>query len=463
MKRSRTRPDEARLAAYEVLRQVQEDDAYANLALPHVLRRRRLTGRDAAFATELVYGSLRMQGRYDAIAEIAADRPIDQIDPPLRILLRLGIHQLEAMRVPPHAALAATVDVARDRLGGGRAGFVNAVLRKITGRTDEDWTSLIAEAAGSPDAQMAVLTSHPEWIVRAYRDALVAHGRDSGELEAALQANNATPNVTLVARPGLADPTQLLKVPDTAAGRFSPYAVVLQRGDPAAVPGMADSRVGVQDEGSQLAAIALADVPAGLIGAPKQEQWLDIAAGPGGKAALLGAIAGAAGHRLLANEIAPHRAELVEHAVAAVNSVFPGTVIVRTDDGRNLPDEIAGQFDRVLLDAPCTGLGALRRRPEARWRRTPGDLAQLTVLQRDLLAAALALVRPGGVVAYVTCSPHVAETLAVVSDSNAETLDTQQVLAPYLGERAGVGPHVQLWPHIHGTDAMFIALLRRSA
>jgi 16S rRNA (cytosine967-C5)-methyltransferase len=154
---------------------------------------------------------------------------------------------------------------------------------------------------------------------------------------------------------------------------------------------------------------------------------------------------------LTANELRPHRADLVRRAVA------PWDVEVRVGDARLLP-EIPGGYDRVLVDAPCTGLGALRRRPEARWRRRPDDVPALVALQRELLAAALRLARPGGVVAYVTCSPHPAETRAVVAGH--DLLDARP-LFPGVPE-LGPGPTVQLWPHRHGTDAMFCALIRSS-
>jgi 16S rRNA (cytosine967-C5)-methyltransferase len=218
-------------------------------------------------------------------------------------------------------------------------------------------------------------------------------------------------------------------------------------GEPAGVAAIRERRAGVQDEGSQLCALALAGAP--LDG--RDEQWLDLCAGPGGKAALLAALAAERGATLTANELRPHRADLVRRLTE------PWGVEVHVGDGRTFAGRPDG-YDRVLLDAPCTGLGALRRRPEARWRRRADDLAELTRLQRELLAAALRLVRPGGVVAYVTCSPHPAETAEVVAGQ--PVLDTRPLFPGVEG--LGDGPAVQLWPHRHGTDAMFCALLRRT-
>ncbi|HEX2313038.1 MAG TPA: rRNA cytosine-C5-methyltransferase, partial [Thermomonospora sp.] len=190
--------------------------------------------------------------------------------------------------------------------------------------------------------------------------------------------------------------------------------------------------------------------------------WLDLCAGPGGKAGVLSALAARRDARLLACDVQPHRAALVRRAV----DDRTGVAVV---DG-TVPAWRPGAFDRVLLDAPCTGLGALRRRPEARWRRQPSSVAELGPLQRALLGSALDAVRPGGVVAYVTCSPHLAETRVVVDDvlrrrDDVERLDSPAVLAEVAaGDLGGLGggPYAQFWPHRHGTDAMFLALLRRT-
>jgi 16S rRNA (cytosine967-C5)-methyltransferase len=251
---------------------------------------------------------------------------------------------------------------------------------------------------------------------------------------------------------------------------------VLDGNDPGAVPAVRDGRAGVQDEGSQLVTLALTGVP--LDETPRPERWLDLCAGPGGKSALLAALAAQRSATLVANEVQPHRARLVERALVAI----PDGVVeeVRTGDGREVGADEPGAYDRVLVDAPCTGLGALRRRPESRWRRTPADLATLTGLQRELLDSALDAVRPGGVVAYVTCSPVLAETQLVVTDvlrkrDDVERLDTPAAVRAVLrtgpdgttpdlslppGDAARTD--VQLWPHVHGTDAMHLTLLRKS-
>jgi 16S rRNA (cytosine967-C5)-methyltransferase len=423
-------PDAARLAAYDVLRAVRVDDEYANLVLPRVLKARGLSGRDAAFATELAAGTLRGQGTYDAIIDACLD---GKVQPRVRDVLRLGAHQLLAMRVPTHAAVSATVDLARARSGPRSGGLVNAVLRTISGHDLTGWVARLA-----PDRErdlvghLALAHSHPRWVVEALLEAV---GVD--EVEALLAADNAAPRVTLVARPGLATREELPGEPTV----LSPYGVVLEGGDPGAVPAVAEGRAAVQDEGSQLVAIALADAP--LEG--RDERWLDLCAGPGGKAALLAALAAPRGAKVLANERQEHRAALVARSTRATAAGLLGVVCADGTRPAWRPDT----FDRVLVDAPCTGLGALRRRPEARWRRTPGDLAGLVPLQRALLEAALDAVRPGGVVAYATCSPVPAETTGVVDAVLAARPD-----AALEGTR-------RWWPHRDGTDAMFVALVRR--
>ncbi|MDM7890321.1 RsmB/NOP family class I SAM-dependent RNA methyltransferase [Curtobacterium caseinilyticum] len=510
----------ARRVAFDVLRAVQVDDAYANLLLPTRIRRAGLSARDAAFATELTYGSIRMLGRYDAIVGAASGRRVENIESDVLDVLRLGVHQLLGMRTPTHAAVSATVELARE-VGARRAtGFVNAVLRKVVARSDDEWDALITAGRGG-DALLATRWSHPAWVVAALRDALAAE-RSRDELAALLAADNVAPRVQLVALPGLATgedlqaatrepapaagvepsapetradaatedeppvsvpaadgdgadvtdapgPTDVVDAPAAIAvadaGPVSPVGIRGTSGDPARVPGVAAGRLRVQDEGSQLAALALTRSSAVRPG----ERWLDMCAGPGGKAALLAAEAALGGATLVANELVPARAGLVRKALATVAGDDVVTVV--QGDGRRFGRPDDERFDRILLDAPCTGLGALRRRPEARWRKQPEDVEELAALQTELLDAAVRALAPGGTLAYVTCSPHLAETRGQVDALVArhgdvlEQLDTAGVVRSVAARDPQVadGPTVQLWPHRIGTDAMFIALFRRTA
>ncbi len=449
--------DDARLLAYDVLVGVREKDAYTNLLLASMLRERGMTGRDAAFVTELVSGTVRRQGTYDAVIGACVDRPLSEVDRAVLDALRLGTHQVLAMRVPTHAAVSTTVELVRQRVGHRPAGFVNAVLRKVAAHDLAGWVRRVApDPATDPVGFASVAYSHPRWVVEAFGEALGPAGR----LEELLTADNAPPKVTLVARPGLATVDELVAGGGTASGR-SPYAVELGSGDPATVPAVAEGRAGVQDEGSQLVALALSR--ARVQG--RDERWLDMCAGPGGKSALLAAVAAERGAHLLAAERQVHRAALVKQATRASSRGLTGVI---TADGTR-PAWLPGTFDRVLVDAPCSGLGALRRRPEARWRRTPGDVEDLVPLQEKLLRSALDAVRPGGVVAYVTCSPVLAETSEVVSRvlSERDDIVLEDAVPVFAGvpdllsERAPLPGTVQLWPHVQGTDAMFFALLRK--
>lgn len=444
--------DEPRLAARDVLKAVRERDAYANLVLPPLLRERRLSGRDAALATELAYGACRAQGTLDVVIERCAGRPIAEIDGPLLDVLRLGAYQLLRTRIGAHAAVATSVDIVRAEFGSGKAGFVNAVLRRVSEKSADEWVAELApDALSDPIGHAAFEFAHPVWIAQAFADAL---GARAAELRDVLAADDTRPLVHLVARPGELTAEELALVTGGEEGRFSPYAVYLDGGDPGSLEPVRDGLAGVQDEGSQLVARALTLAP---LAGSDAGRWLDLCAGPGGKAALLGALADIDGFRVDAVEPAEHRAELVRKSTRNL------PVDVHVVDGRSTG--LAPGYDRVLVDAPCTGLGALRRRPESRWRRSPSDVAQLVSLQRELLASAIGLVRPGGVVLYSTCSPHVSETFGVVADAvrrfGVEQLDTRELLpaVPDVGD----GPAAQLWPHRHGTDAMFLAALRKPA
>jgi 16S rRNA (cytosine967-C5)-methyltransferase len=439
--------DPARRAAFDVLRAVSERDAYANLALPALLRDRGIAGRDAAFATELAYGTCRTRGLLDAVIAKAAGRPPENISPVLLDLLRLGAYQLLRTRVEQHAAVSTTVEQAGIEFDSARAGFVNGVLRTIAGRDEQSWVAELAPPADSdPVGHTAFVHAHPRWVAQAFADAL---GPAAGELEALLASDDERPSVHLAARPGVLTAEDLAAQVEGTVGRYSPYAVYLPGGDPGRLEPIREGAALVQDEGSQLVARALT---LAQLDGPDTGRWLDLCSGPGGKTALLAALGDSA--RVTAVEPAARRADMVEENTRGL------PVEVLRVDGRE-PGLEPDSFDRVLVDAPCTGLGALRRRPEARWRRQPGDVPALAKLQRELLASAIRLTRPGGVVLYATCSPHLAETVGIVADAlrrhPVTALDARPLFEPV--DNLGDGPYVQLWPHRHGTDAMFAAAL----
>jgi 16S rRNA (cytosine967-C5)-methyltransferase len=442
--------DPARRAAYRVVLAVDTEAAYANLLLPRILRDSGLTGRDAAFATEVGYGALRWQGVLDAVIGAGSKRPVDRLDPPVRAILRIGAYQLLHMRVPQHAAVSATVELTRSEGVARSTGFVNAVLRRVGERSWEQWIDALAPSeSADPVGRAAFAHGYPGWIARLFLDALDG---DVDRLATELRADR--PVTHLVARPGRLSRDALLAEAGDGArpGALSPYAVILDHGDPHTLASVRAGRAAVQDEGSQVVTVALAEV---AVEGPDQ-RWLDMCAGPGGKAALLAGLGGDRGVHLLAADRAPHRAGLAAQALRGQDR----SLTITADSA--VPPWRPGKFDRVLLDAPCSGLGALRRRPEVRWRRTPADVDRLVPLQRALLTQALDAVRPGGVVGYVTCSPHPAETRDLVYDVLRERPHYRVEPVPTNLSASDAFPFRQLWPGRDGTDAMFLAVIRRS-
>ena len=380
---------------------VDRDGAYANLLLPRLLRERSITGTDAAFATELTYGTLRRSGGLDAVISAGARRDAATLDPAVRAVLRLGAYQLLHTRVPPHAAVSATVDLSREVAGpeAGRAGQRGAApgRRARLGRLGRAARAARAtRSAGSPSSAAIPAGSRPRCSTR------------SAATWPSSTARSPTPRPAthLVARPGRISRADLLADagPQATAGPWSPYAVRLAGGDPAALAAIRDRRAGVQDEGSQLVALALARAPV----EGRDAWWLDACAGPGGKASLLAGLL-PAGARLLAADLAPHRAAWSasrsarsrDVSVVVADATRPAVARrrVRPGAGRRAVHRpgCAAPSARGAVAAAARG-----RRPAA------GDPA------RAAARRALDSVRVGGVVAYATCSPHLAETAEVV-------------------------------------------------
>ena len=436
------KPDASRLLAFDLLTEVNRNEGYSNLLLPQALNASKLEERDRSLVTELLYGTIRMQGKHDWVLAQISDRPWSEVDPGIVDICRLGVHQIHEMRIPDHAAVAATVEVARKRIGESKASFVNALLRSVTRKSMEDWFSPL-ESITDPVERLAIQYSHPEWIVSAYYDLL----KSWEEVEAALRINNEAATPTLVSWPGYSSQQDLIDVGGEPT-QFSPYGAHW-KGNPGALDLIKSRKIGVQDEGSQLVAEVFAKTAQG-------NSWLDMCAGPGGKAALLSSIARQRSITFTANEISAARAELVSQVVHGDR--------VLVSDGRTI-GSLNEKFDAILIDAPCTGLGALRRRPEVRWRRTLPDLRALTQLQRELVESAIQALEPGGVLGYATCSPHLAETSIQTLDIKKNHPELHQVpVDEYLPanlDGATRDGAMSLWTHKHGTDAMYLALFRK--
>lgn len=469
------KPASARKVALEILQEVDETDAYANILLNQKLRTAGLSQPDAGFATELVSGTLRMRLLYDHILERVTNRTLDEIDPLTLNILRMAVHQLLTLRTGAHAAVNESVELQRAFGKQSATGFVNGVLRAVAKQNLNDWIDALLAHANSEDARLSIRYAHPEWIIRALRDALAAEGK-ADELEDLLAADNVSPRVNLALLPGASlDAHRLDELVREGLLRDegpSPLGWALEKGSPAQVIGDAElaepGTLRVQDQGSQLAALALARVSGGSRSGDDEAgstQWLDLCAGPGGKTAILAAEATEQHAKLRAVELFEHRAQLVRSAVRAHKEA----VTVVTEDGTTTAAFADRRYDRILVDAPCTGLGALRRRPESRLRKKAADVASLTVLQHQLLSAAADHLAEGGIVAYVTCSPHLAETRSVVDRVLRERHDLVELDAKTIVQQiarqdldlAGKQLSAQLWPHRNETDAMFIALLQR--
>ena len=441
---SAPRPDASRLLAYDVLHEVNRNAGYSNLLLPKALSQSSLDERDRAFATELVYGTLRMQGRHDWILGQASDRPWLDVDPALVDVARLGVHQLFEMRVPTHAAVSATVELGRKVLGESKAAFLNAILRKVSKKSLDEYVEEISMIKDDFE-RLEILYSHPQWIISAYMDQL----GDLHEVEQLLIANNIAPRPTLVSWPGLSTQADLVEV-GAIPTIYSPYGALFD-GSPASLDLIISRKAGVQDEGSQLVADVFAQV------SMNQNSWLDLCAGPGGKAALLSALAKTKGINFAANEISEVRAKLVRQVVQGA--------AVTTIDAREIATT-GKTYGAILADVPCTGLGALRRRPEVRWRRTVADLKSLVVLQSEIIDAAISVLEPGGIFGYATCSPHLSETRIAVSETlkrhpDMETVDVTPFLHPDLHSSGVDRASMTLWTHRHNTDAMFLSVMRK--
>ena len=436
------KPDAVRLLAFDLLTEVNRNDGYSNLLLPAALNASTLEDRDRNLVTELVYGTLRMQGKHDWILSQISDRPWAEVDPGIVDVARLGVHQIHELRIPDHAAVSATVEVARKRLGESKASFVNALLRSVTRKSYQEWFAPLEQISDRVE-RLSIQYSHPEWIISAYFDLL----KDWTDVEAELATNNIPALPTLVSWPGYSTQAELVAL-GAEATIYSQLGARM-KGNPGNLDLIRHRLAGVQDEGSQLVATVFAAASSG-------DSWLDMCAGPGGKAALLSSIAKERAIDFTANEFSAPRAELVKKVVHGA-AVWCG-------DGREIASH-GKSFDAVIVDAPCTGLGALRRRPEVRWRRTLTDLRALTSLQRELLDSAVTVMNSGAILGYATCSPHLAETTVQILDilkkhPELEQLDISEYLPKNLKD-ATRGKAMSLWTHKHGTDAMFLALLRK--
>ena len=415
-----------RSLAHQLLVSVELDGAYPNILLPKILKDSNLDKKDRGFLQELAYGTMRMQLFYDAIIRQMTD--LESLETNVLVAIRLGLHELLNMRTGDHAAVDQYVQLVKS-FQPKASGLVNALLRRLI-RERED---LISRAT-TDGKDLEARYSHPKWIIDALSASREMDGRDS--IEALLGTNNESPTPQMVALPPAplpegAKPLSLSNIgfeaidsPDLSIYRY-------------------------QDQGSQIVTqIASRAAPDG--------NWLDMCAGPGGKASLLAAIAKQRESSLTAIELYPQRAKLVSKALEG----FDNTEVF-TADATDF--KYPKQYELVLIDAPCTGLGALRRKPESRHNKTPDQIQQLNQTQRALLSKAAEIAAPGGVIAYVTCSPVVEETTSVArwflsENSGFEILSWSDYSDIDANKSRKT---LQLWTDIHNSDCMFLALFRK--
>ena len=449
-------PLSSRSVALELLNKVTFEDSYANLVMPNLLEEAKLNTRDAALAQEIAFSTIRWQLSYDFILNQVSSRPVEEIDAIVLNALRMGSHQLLKMRIPPHAAINETVNLIRSVVGEKAVGFANGVLRRVSEKSFEQWIDIAEQKAASKTEFLSIQYSHPQWIVRALTQALTTDGL-AEDIEDLLAANNRPAFVNLVALPELSEVADF-EASGALPNRFSPFGFSIDSGNPGEITEVRIGTARVQDEGSQIAALALV----GFKALEPGEKWLDMCAGPGGKAALLAALAKQFEASLVANEVQDHRAKLVSNALKPFENVS-----ITVEDGRQIGVESPDKYDRILVDAPCSGLGALRRRPEARWRKTAEDLKTLTQLQFELLESAGKALKSGGSLLYVTCSPHLSETVAIIDKAQRtlglKVLDlTASLNASIMGGTLPVGRKtVQLYTNRDNTDCMFMAMLTK--
>lgn len=429
-----------RQLAVSALIRVKHEGAYANILTSELLKEYKLNSQDAAFFTDLVNGTTRNLRYIDFVIANCLNRSFSDVEKEILVILEVSVYSYLIRRQPQHAVVNEAVELSRYVIGERAAGFVNGVMRKVVRSTQNEW-NLKALNQDNIDDSLAIRYSLPDWIYAYFKNQIT----DSAELISLLSILNEPPEVTFLSPPGMNH-----RLENVRNGNWSPFSYKpLLRGNIRTQ--LNESNLIVQDEGSQLISLASLLIPiTGL-----DENWLDMTAGPGGKAAFLAAAAKARNARLVANELHQHRADLIKNNLDRLKL---SAQIVISDA---LKPTWRGEFDRVLLDAPCTGLGALRRRAEARWRKKPDDLIQLVDLQKKLLNRAIGATRSGGIVAYTTCSLHPRETEEVVEfalkTSKVKIIDIGNLLP---GIPLNSAPFIKLWPHRHGTDGMFMAALQ---
>ena len=436
----------ARDVAFEVLLRVDLSKSYANLLLPPALAQSGLNSRDRALATELVYGTVRTVGTLDWALRERSNIALAKLDPKVRTLLRLGAYQLLYTRIPPAAACFETVQQTKKVCHRGSVRYVNAVLRRLA---RERLQLEFPDPHKEPVRHLALKHFHPEWLVQRWLERLGFE-----DTLALCRANNLIPPLCLRANFTLTTREELKalfvqKGYTPRVAEIVPEALYLEgAGSVTALPGFEAGLFTVQDESSMLATYALAPQPG--------ERLLDACAGPGGKTTHLAEFTRAES-QILAVDIHPHKAALIREQSARLGL---DCIEVKTADARRLPADFNQKFDRVLVDAPCSGTGVLRRRPDLRWRKTPRELIHLPQMQLEILLGASEALAAGGTLVYSTCSLEPEENMEVVTAflnlrPEFNPLDLRPRLEQLIYDPTLKHGFLQVYPHRHNMDGFF--------
>lgn len=441
----------AREVALNVLTSVDENASYSNLLLNRSLQQAELSPADAGLATELVYGTIARQATLDYFLNLFIKSEVKRLNPWVRSLARMSLYQIRYLdRVPAHAAVNEAVEIAKKRGHQGIASMINGVLRSILREGDT-----LAIPDDLPTAErIALQHSHPQWLVERW---ITQYGEETAE--AVCASNNQPPKVSIRVNALKADRDELMRELENEgrtvrASELSQFGIIVESGGNMANDHLyRDGRFSIQDESSMLVAEALAAEPGMSV--------LDCCAAPGGKTAHIAEKMGDKG-RIVANDLHEHKQGLImEQAERLGLSCIESSV----GDAMALKEQFeSASFDRVLLDAPCSGFGVIRRKPDLRWAKTPDDAASIARLQRQMLSAVSGLVKPGGILVYSTCTIEreenqraVAEFLRDHAEFIAEPFEVPALEA--LPQAGGAG--VQILPNQFGSDGFYIARLRR--
>jgi len=446
------RPASPRELAMHVLTQVEQEGAYSNLLLNTALQKASLSKSDAGLATELIYGTISRLNTLDYFLDKHVNKGTRKLQPWVRSLLRLSLYQIIYLdRIPDHAVVSEAVNLAKRRGHQGISGMVNGVLRNILRQKES-----LAIPADLPAAKRISLQhSHPEWLVERW---ISQYGPETAE--AICAANNEPPAVSVRVNTTMISREEMLKEMEgrglqAVPSSLSPYGIVVKgAGNMALTDWYREGMISIQDESSMLVAEAVAPEPGMRV--------LDCCAAPGGKSAHMGELMKDEGS-IVANDIHSHKGKLIADQAARLGLDCIRTV---TGDALELPGRFEpASFDRILLDAPCSGLGVIRRKPDLKWGKTEEDIREIAALQSRLLDSVSALLRPGGVLVYSTCTIEPQENEGVVTSFVSRhpefELDETGSLSRLKDKALVRGGGIQILPQHYHSDGFYIARLRR--